>query len=133
MKMTLPKEWYESKLPDEEGHEIGAGCPAVPRYGLAEIVASYHAAVKALHEYRTARYKSGQFVRVHDGRFKGVGMVCAYSSEIPPTKLPVRLENGNTWWYDLESIVEIVAAKDAPRSVRRMKLRWHGYKLGAAA
>lgn len=34
MKMTLPKEWYESKLPHEEGYEIGAGCPAVPLFGL---------------------------------------------------------------------------------------------------
>lgn len=33
MKMTLPKEWYEEKLPAEEGHEIGAGCPAVPLFG----------------------------------------------------------------------------------------------------
>jgi len=30
MKMTLPKEWYEEKLPAEDGLEIGAGCPAVP-------------------------------------------------------------------------------------------------------
>lgn len=109
----------------------GAVDPAAPCSGLAEIVASYHAAVKSLHEYRTARYKSGQFVRVNDARFKGVGMVCAYSSEIPPNKLPIRLENNNVWWYDLESIVEIVPAKDAPRSVRRMKLRWNGYRLGA--
>lgn len=28
--MTLPKEWYEEKLPAEDGLEIGAGCPAVP-------------------------------------------------------------------------------------------------------
>lgn len=107
--------------------------PATPGSGLVEIVASYHAAVKALHEYRMARYKSGQFVRVNDARFKGIGMVCAYSSEVPPHKLPVRLENNNVWWYDLTSIVEIVPGSDVPRSVRRMKLRWHGYKLEAAA
>lgn len=105
----------------------------LPGMPLAEIVASYHAAVESLHEYRMARYKVGQFVRVNDARFKGIGMVCAYSSEIPPHKLPVRLENDNVWWYDLLSIVEIVAAKDVPRSVRRMKLRWNGYKLEATA
>lgn len=106
--------------------------PSAPYSGLAEIVASYRATVAALHAYRMERYKSGQFVRVNDARFRGIGMVSAYSSEVPPHKLPVRLENGNVWWYDLESIVEIVAAKEVPRSVRRMKLRWHGYKLGAA-
>ncbi len=40
MKMTLPKEWYQSKLPDEEGHEIGAGCPAVPLFGGWQPIAS---------------------------------------------------------------------------------------------
>ena len=113
--------------------ETKEGLPAGACFGLAEIVTSYHTAVEALHKYRLARYKSGQFVLVNDDRFKGIGMVCAYSSEIPPHKLPVRLENGNVWWYDLESIVEVVAAKDAPRLVRRMKLRWSGYRLGAVA
>lgn len=101
--------------------------------GLLDMVAAYHASMQALQDYRKARYKRGQFVRVNDDRFHGVGMVCVMDSSVPPHVLPVKLENGNTWWYPLTSIVEIVAAKNVPRSVRRMKLRWHGYKLEAAA
>jgi len=128
----MEKDQSQSKPQNPEG-QAREGLAAVAGSGLAEIVASYHLAVKLLHEYRMARYKRGQFVRVNDARFKGVGIVGVYSSEIPPYKLPVLLENGNTWWYDLESIVEIVAPKDAPRSLRRAKLRWYGYKLAAAA
>ncbi len=30
---TLSKEWVESKLPNEDGQEIGAGCPASDLFG----------------------------------------------------------------------------------------------------
>ena len=29
MKIHVTREWAESRLPAEEGHEIGAGCPSV--------------------------------------------------------------------------------------------------------
>ena len=40
MKLHLSKEWFESKLPAEEGLEIGAGCPAVPGSALVEVAAN---------------------------------------------------------------------------------------------
>ena len=39
MKLHLSQKWFESKLPAEEGHEIGAGCPAVPCSALVEVLA----------------------------------------------------------------------------------------------
>lgn len=102
--------------------------------GLADIMTRYNQAVNDLREYRAAHFKRGQFVRVNSPSFHGIGMVCAMSSEVPPNMVPVKLENDNTWWYPIEDIAEVLTdLNKVPRSVRRMKLRWNGYKMGAAA
>lgn len=96
---------------------------------LASVLSSYRQSASTLREFNQSRYRTGQFVRVDDPRFKGVGMVAPRSSEIPPDLVPVRLENDNVWWYRIESIRETVPAKDAPRQLRRMKLRLNGYRI----
>ncbi len=40
MKLHLSKEWFESKLPAEKGHEIGAGACVVSCSALVEVAAN---------------------------------------------------------------------------------------------
>lgn len=56
----------------------------------------------ALETYRLEMYPAGQEVEVASMNYNGPGIV-QYSDNpyCPVDMLPVRLSNGNVWWYDL--------------------------------
>ena len=63
MKIHVTREWSESRLPAEEGHEIGAGCPAVACSRLSATpetdaylarISAGHATWDALDQWATA-------------------------------------------------------------------------------
>jgi hypothetical protein len=96
--------------------------------GLLELVEAYKTAVTNLDAYRVKTFRSGMFVKVNCDRYHGYGFIVR-NSDCPPHVVPVKLENGNTWWYPIESVMPVEAAKSVPRSNRRSKLKHHGYKL----
>ncbi len=81
-----------------------------------------------LKDYRRCTFRKFRFVKVDCERFRGHG-ITIFQGEAPPDHVAVLLENGNTWWYPIESVVPVTNLRDVPRSVRRMKLRLRGYKL----
>lgn len=62
----------------------------------------YVTAKERLIEARQAEFPVGRGVRVAHERFHGYGMVVSDES-CPPDQLAVKLENGNTWWYSLDT------------------------------
>lgn len=111
-------------------------CPECERRGVgescAELVKVYRDAVAKLNDYRARIFRPGCFVKVNCDRFRGFGFVVR-CSDCPPHLLPVCLENGNTWWYPLESAEPVFDLLSVPRSVRRRRLRGRGYKLTGCA
>lgn len=77
-----------------------------------------------LYEQRQNRFPNRCIVRLDNGQY-GLATI---NDGCPPDKLPVRFENGNTWWKPIEQCTPI-ALKDAPRHVQRMKLELTGYRL----
>lgn len=62
----------------------------------------YQTAKERLTEGRRAEFPSGRGVRVVHERYNGYGMIVDDDS-CPVDQLAVKLENGNTWWYPLDS------------------------------
>lgn len=48
------------------------------------------------------------------------------NDDVPADQCGVLLENGNTWWYPLETVAPAFVLRAVPRSVRRLKLAHHG-------
>lgn len=76
------------------------------------------------------RFPSGCFVRVDCDQFKGFGIAMSgYDlAALMAGSMPVRLENGNTWNYPLDTISSVESIAIVPRSVRRAKLQMKGIK-----
>jgi hypothetical protein len=96
------------------------------------LVRSYHEIVKKLQAERKAMFRHRMFVWVDCYKYRGHGVILL-SDDPPPHVVAVLLENGNTWWYPIETVVPVTDLRKVPRSVRRLKLRWHGYKLAGVA
>ncbi|HYG24473.1 MAG TPA: hypothetical protein VEH04_16970 [Verrucomicrobiae bacterium] len=100
---------------------------------LRRAVISYKAAQStlrdaswALREIRNQLFKPGQPVRVYSARYKGFGVVVKEQTD--PSMLPVKLENGNVWWYPVEDCQARTwgQVNVLDPSLRRAYLRWHG-------
>lgn len=104
--------------------------PPAPAFssGVGVLVGAYEDAVAKLDAYRVKNFRPGGLVRVDCARFRGFGFAVV-DGDCPPCKLAVMLENGNTWWYPIDSVVPVTDLRLVPRTVRRAKLRWSGYKL----
>ena len=63
-----------------------------------------------LSETVNTMYPIGCVVEVENPRYKGQGIVTG-RGDCPLGKLAVRLSNGNTWWYELETIKKRVTDK----------------------
>lgn len=85
-----------------------------------------------LKEARDAEFKIGKPVRVRRDSGQDLHGLIAYDESCPLTQLPVKLENGNTWWYELADCYNVrrddcpawlqrVLKKDSVVSVRALK------------
>lgn len=73
-------------------------------------------------QLRKAAFPVGSIVCVNGSNYGIVGR----EDGCPADQLPVRFENGNTWWKPVERCVRQTDVKLLPRWVRRMKLNHHG-------
>lgn len=69
---------------------------------LQQLLAIYRETGRLLERDREQLFPRGCVVRVEHNRFTGLGLV-AYSEDCPLDQLPVLLESGNIWWYELET------------------------------
>lgn len=73
-----------------------------PSDAIAQAIAErYRDSVKALNEYRYSMFPKGKKVYVDADSYRGPGVV-ARDSDCFPDRLPVLLDNGNTWWYPID-------------------------------
>ena len=68
---------------------------------LNELLENYRRAEQALRLFRQSNYPTGTLVNVDAVKYHGPGTVAADSLR-PVTQIPVKLENGNVWFYDLK-------------------------------
>lgn len=68
---------------------------------VLELVARYEVACDELKLFKRDTYKPGMPVEVDTDRYRGPGIV-ALDGACPPNQLPVRLGNGNVWWYPIQ-------------------------------
>lgn len=67
---------------------------------VQDVVREYNDAWEKLAQARGKLFPPGTAVNVACGQYTGPGTV-TNDSDCPIYKLPVRLENGNVWWYPL--------------------------------
>lgn len=86
-------------------------------------VAEYRRLNTWLLDYRQSQCPPGSVVLVHHPRFRGYGIV-AHGCDGSPDYLPVLLESGNVWFYELETVVmrERMVSR-WPRWIRTLQLR----------
>ena len=73
---------------------------------------------------RSRPFKQNAVVSVKAPSYTGYGLVNwhdKYPEHPPANKLPVVLENGNTWWYDLATIAAATDISQWPGWIRRQK------------
>lgn len=100
--------------------------------GISDVLCRWRELTRYIREWKDMEFPIGAVVYVNCPQYKGYGIVSA-DSDCRDDKLPVRLQNGNTWWYPVESCTRTKEMKQLPRYARRMKLEFHGiYGLKAA-
>ncbi len=67
---------------------------------LSQLVIEFRRAESKLTAARAEMFPHHSIVRVDNPRFRGFGVV-ALDHSCGPDQLPVILENGNIWWYDI--------------------------------
>jgi hypothetical protein len=95
---------------------------AVPRFTR---VADHEAqGEESAFRIRSRPFKQNAVVSVKAPSYTGYGLVNwhdKYPEHPPANKLPVVLENGNTWWYDLATIAAATDTSQWPGWIRRQK------------
>ncbi len=92
------------------------------RVNLTDLLATFRECGQQLQAWADERFPVGCIVRVDNPRFHGIGEVRG-NDDCPLDKIPVLVESGNTWWYELDTIVERVPVRKWPVWIRRSKLR----------
>lgn len=72
-----------------------------------------------LRDVRDAEFKTGKPVRVRRDSGHDLYGLIASDESCPLTQLPVTLENGNTWWYELADC-HAVRRDDCPPWLQRI-------------
>jgi hypothetical protein len=90
---------------------------------IRDLLASYVRTCAALENHRAIHFPRRSFVRVEG---IGVGVVVA-TDGCPPHKIPVIVESGNVWFYEMTKC-QPAKAKDAGYSLRKIWLARNGYK-----
>jgi hypothetical protein len=67
------------------------------------LLSAYATARAALEKYRDENYSRGTPVMVNCNRYVGPGLAVR-DAQCPLDQVAVVLENGNVWWYPLESV-----------------------------
>lgn len=70
---------------------------------LLSLVQDYRLDTKTLERVRETMFQRGTHVRVDCDRYKGFGYVVT-DSRCHPDQVAVRISNGNTWYYPIESV-----------------------------
>lgn len=105
---------------------------ASPGVRCRDLLCRWRETTRLLREWKDSEFPIGSMVYVDCPRYRGYGLVTA-DSECRDENLPVRLENGNVWWYPVDACTRIRDMKSLPRYARRIKLEFHGiYGLQAA-
>lgn len=68
---------------------------------LSDLLIRYRVERNSLEHYKAKAFPSGTPVVVSCPRYRGPG-ISARADGCPADQLPVRLGNGNVWWYPLE-------------------------------
>ncbi len=76
-------------------------------------------------------FPHGTILDVDAPTFHGIGIVDWRDYVGPADNLPVRLENGNVWWYHVAHCEPRRSVKNLPPSIRRTRLRMAGIKCAA--
>lgn len=71
--------------------------------GSTNWLGRYRRALKALEKWKAKRFYHGTPVIVSCERYEGPGIAVS-DGQCPPDRVAVSLPNGNTWWYDVESV-----------------------------
>ena len=99
---------------------------------FSDLLGRWREMTNSIREWKRTAFPHRSIVKVNAPSYKGYGIVMA-TGECDTDKLAVMLENGNTWWYPVESCERIADMKQVPAYARRQKLKLHGcYKLKAA-
>lgn len=69
---------------------------------IDDVIDLFRTLSTGLNDYKNKFFPVGSEVRVECSQFKGFGFVSRQDG-CPPDRLPVRLENGNTWQYPIEA------------------------------
>lgn len=85
---------------------------------LEQLVRRYDAAFGKLAKARREMFPTGSAVTVDAPSYHGAGFV-ASDGDCPVHKLPVRLENGNVWWYPLVACTPNAQAEPLPPDSER--------------
>lgn len=105
---------------------------ATPVVACSDLLSRWSEMTNSIREWKRTAFPHRCIVKVNAPSYKGYGIVMA-TGECDTDKLPVMLENGNTWWYPVEGCERITDMKQVPAYARRQKLKLHGcYKLKAA-
>ncbi len=78
-------------------------------------------------EISVLHFSPGTVVAVDHERYHGQGIVTRQSC-CPFWKLPVRLENGNVWWYETETATPVTDYSKFEPWIKRSKRRSAGRK-----
>lgn len=73
-------------------------------FDIKPVIEAWRAATQQLIAFKASIFPRGTPVLVNADRYHGPGVVGFRSSDVPPDQLPVLLENGNTWWYPIETV-----------------------------
>ena len=90
---------------------------------IRDLLASYVRTCAALDNHRAIHFPRRSFVRVEG---IGVGVVVAMDG-CPPHKIPVLVESGNVWFYEMTKC-QPARAKEAGYSLRKIWLSRNGYR-----
>ena len=95
---------------------------------MRQYIENYREHRDRLREAIDREYPFGAVVKVDHGNFHGIGIVTR-TSDCPLDCLPVLVESGNVWYYELETIeYRIPNVYSWPRWIRDQKRIWHGQR-----
>ena len=132
---ATPENWesrYPAAVADNFSFEKIVGQQTVEENrlaGLSRNMQTYEWVKQWLYDYGKKNFPRCSFVRVTNPRYHGIGMVVGACNE--PDKVCVKLENGNDWWYELNTCEVVTDLKHVPQEMRRIKMRYRGMKVMA--
>lgn len=91
----------------------------MPSELLRTRLASFRKSRDWLREARDAEFKVGKPVRVRRDSGHDLYGLVVFDGQCPLTQLAVKLENGNSWWYEVEDCYS-VRRDDCPAWLQRI-------------